>query len=172
MTQPTPTTTPAVGVAHRVKVASPHKPPAVAAAIGTAIGVLTLLEGFFGSGHVPTGVQIASVLAGSGLSLGSVGAFVAAHISWLKAAGPAVAAAFPAVEDAVKAVPGLAERVAQVEQTVQHAVTSVAPGVDVAAVAAEVKRLIVDAAVSPTPHTPAAAAAAATAPAGPVGSLG
>lgn len=57
-----------------------NKHPAVASGIGALIGVLTLLEGFFATGGLPTGTQIASVLAGSGVALGSLIAFIAAHV--------------------------------------------------------------------------------------------
>jgi hypothetical protein len=78
---------------------SPHTRPAIASAIGLTIGVLTLVQAYFGSGHIPTGAEIAGLLSGAGLSLGSVIAFIVAHVGITKAqiANPApVVAAVPA----------------------------------------------------------------------------
>lgn len=65
--------------------ASVHTRPAVASAIGAVIGVLTIAQGYFGSGHLPSGAEIASILGGAGLTLGSVAAFVGSHLGITKA---------------------------------------------------------------------------------------
>lgn len=82
---------------------SPHARPALASAVGVAVGVLTLLETYFGTGHLPTGAEIASVLAGSGVTLGSVIAFVGHHLGALKLAKPTVTTVIPQGPTAPKA---------------------------------------------------------------------
>jgi hypothetical protein len=64
---------------------SPHTKPAVAAVIGVIVGVLTLLEGYFGSGHIPSGAEVASILSGAGITLGSVTAYIVSHLGITRA---------------------------------------------------------------------------------------
>lgn len=64
---------------------SPHTKPAIAATIGVVIGVLALVQGYFGSGHIPTSEEVASVLGGAGITLGSIAAFILSHLGIVKA---------------------------------------------------------------------------------------
>ena len=151
-----------------VTVSSVHKPPAVAAIIGGIVGVLTMVQAFFTSGHLPSSAEVASILAGAGLALGSVGAYIGHHLGWLKAVGPAIAAAEPGLAAVAGQVPGLDARLATVEHAVQAQVDKVAPAVDVAALAEQVKHLILGQAIPPAGGQPTAAVTSA-APAAPAG---
>lgn len=75
MTQPTPPAT----------VTDPHKKITVVMIVGVVTGVLTGIEGFFGSGHIPSGAEVAAILGGSGVSLGTLGFGLLAHLGLSKA---------------------------------------------------------------------------------------
>lgn len=62
-----------------------HTRPLVASVLGLVAGILVMVQAYFGSGHIPTGAEIAGLISGSGLSLGSVLGFIAAHVGVTKA---------------------------------------------------------------------------------------
>jgi hypothetical protein len=160
--------------------ASPHAKPAAATIVGAVVGVLTLLEGFFGSGHMPSGAEIASILAGSGITLGSVGAFIGSHLGITKAQMAHDAAlvaeewtkAEPLLATVEQAVPALQAHMASLETAIDDkvkAAVAALPAVvqpDAAALASEVEARV-RAAIAGAPSAPASAQPAA-AP-GPVG---
>jgi hypothetical protein len=111
---------------------SVHTQPAVAAGIGTAIGALAMAQAFFGSGHLPSSAEVAALLAGAGITTSSVVAFIYHHLKTIEAAVGDV----PDVEAAV------AKAVAALPKT---------PQIDPAALASQVKALIVKDAVNPDP---------------------
>lgn len=132
-----------------VKTESPHAKPAAASAVGVILGALAVAWGFF-TGH-PAGEAVAAIGVGGTSVAASVAGFIAHHASWLRTAGPLLAADLPAVEEIVRSVPGLSERLGEVEHTVAQRAEQVAPPVDVEAVAAAVKRLILADAVTAAP---------------------
>lgn len=134
---------------------SVHKVPAAAAGAGFVAGILTLVEAYFGSGHLPTGAEVAGLVSGAALSLGSIGAFLAHHAAWLKVVGPVGA-------ELETAVPGLSQRLGAVEHLVQQQVSRVDPAIDVNALAKQVRDVIAHdfvaggGAAAPSAQTPAA----------------
>lgn len=58
--------------------------PVLASITTFVIGILTLLEGVFHTGHLPPAVTVSEVFAGSGVTLGSAGAWLAHHFGWAK----------------------------------------------------------------------------------------
>lgn len=145
-----------------LKTSSPHVRPGIAAAIGVAAGVLTLVQAYFGSGHLPSSAEVASVVGGSGLTAASVLGFIAHHASWLKTVGPVVAAELPAIEATIGQVPGLQAELEHLKTemvaAVQTEVSKVVPDVDVAALTAEIqKRILATLASAATAVPPPAA---------------
>ena len=166
MTQPT-ASRPPVGV---------HTRPAVASGIGAVIGVLTIAQGFFGSGHLPSGAEIASILAGAGLTLGSVAAFIGSHLGITKAQvahdATLVAQEWAKAEPLLATVghiPGIEEHVTALadglDARIQAAVAAVVPqpvAVDVDQLAEQAKAKVLAAFAGAT--VPGATAAAPMSP--------
>jgi hypothetical protein len=123
--------------------ASPHTKPTVASIVGVIVGVLTLVQGFFGGGHLPPSAQVATVLGGTGLTAASVLGFIYHHAAWLKTVGPQIAQDLPIAQAAVDAVPGLQTRLSELEQKVTTGigaeVAKYVPQVNVDAIVEEAK---------------------------------
>ena len=139
------------------------KNPLGVSVLGAVAGLLTLAEGFFASGHFPAASQIASVIAGSGLTLGSVLGYVAHDLGLTKArlshdasvAAQAAAQIAPALDAAAK--------LPAIQQAVNDLASKVgAPPLDVARLTEQVTASVVS--------TLASAASAASAAATPVAS--
>jgi hypothetical protein len=144
--------------------ASPHTKPTVATVVGAVVGVLSLVQGYFTSGHLPSSAEVASIAGGLGLTGVSVLGFIYHYTTWMKTVGPVVASELPVAQAAVAAIPGLDQRIATLEgslvKTVQDEVSKFAPAVNVEALVAKVKSELLAA------LSGAAATQAAGAPAG------
>lgn len=60
--------------------------PELIALVGVVLGVLVEIQTYFHSGRLPTAVEVAGVVAGTGLPLGSIAAYMAHRLGISKAA--------------------------------------------------------------------------------------
>lgn len=147
---------------------SAHVSPSKAAGLGAAVGVLSTLAGLFDIPTTTHTVQAATTVTGIAAVVISVVAFILHHLGVSKAqivTGetfiekhlPVIRSAADAAEKlpAVNAILGdVSSRLSAVERQVAQAAATAAPGVDVAAIAEEVKARILGAAVAGANPTP------------------
>lgn len=150
-----------------VRTPSPHTKPAAASIAGVVLGGLVVAYGFFSTGHLPSAETVATTLGGSGVILGSVGAFIGSHLGITKAqvahdaaaAARVLADAAPLVGLAEKTIPGLEARITSVESDVDSkiaaAVAALPKGAetDVVALAEKVRQLLLGQPSVPQPPT-------------------
>lgn len=95
--------------------ASPHTKPALATGAGGIVGTLTVLWGFFHTGHLPSSVEIAAILGGLGLNGVAISGFIAHLRGWFKTIAPAYSDVLPIITKLEADVPGLGGRIAGLE---------------------------------------------------------
>jgi hypothetical protein len=116
---------------------TPHRKSAVAAILGVVVGAATMAQAYFGSGHIPSGSEIAGLLGGAGITVSSVVGWFAAHIHITRAEMAVGVKEAQAVSAMVDTVPALATRIDQLSALVTNAVPAPVQ-VDVAAVTQQV----------------------------------
>ena len=107
--------------------ASPHTRPTVASVVGVLIGIGVIVVGHHGTGAGHSTQQTVGTLAGSGMTLGTVLAYLASHLGITKATQAKLVAEAdklaaeaakawpeykPQIEEAIGMVPGLHQEIA------------------------------------------------------------
>lgn len=84
--QPTPATT---TIDQAIAQTGPTTPnptkPVLITIIGVVVGILSMAQSYFGSGHIPSAAEVAGLLSGAGVTVGSVIGFLVHHLGINKA---------------------------------------------------------------------------------------